>query len=76
MAFLNTEMADTIQPAGWDNWRDPAKEKTARYAEYKSTGPGANPQARVSWSKQLIDDEAKTYTPENVLGGKDGWKPQ
>jgi len=76
VAFLNTEMADTILPAGWNNWRDPAREKTARYAEYKSTGLGANPKTRVSWSKQLTDDQAKTYTPQNVLGGKDGWKPQ
>jgi pectinesterase len=76
VAFLNTEMADTILPAGWNNWRDPAREKTARYAEYKSTGPGANPKARVSWSKQLTDDQAKTYTPQNVFGGQDGWKPQ
>ena len=76
VAFLNTDMADTIEPAGWNNWRDPAREKTARYAEYKSTGPGANPEARVSWSKQLTDDQAKTCTVEKVLAGQDGWKPQ
>jgi pectinesterase len=76
VAFLNTEMADIIEPAGWNNWRDPAREKTARYAEYKSAGPGANPQARVGWSKQLSDDQAKAYTIENVLRGQDGWKPQ
>ena len=76
VAFLNTDMADAIEPAGWNNWRDPAREKTARYAEYNSTGPGANPEARVSWSKQLTDDQAKTYTVDKVLAGQDGWKPQ
>ena len=76
VAFLNTEMADTIEPAGWNNWRDPAREKTARYAEYKNTGPGANLKDRVGWSKQLTDDEAKAYTVENVLRGQDGWDPQ
>jgi pectinesterase len=76
VAFLNTEMSEVVQPAGWDNWRNPANEKTARYAEYKSTGPGANPATRVSWSKQLTDEEAKPFALENVLGGKDGWNPK
>ncbi len=76
VAFLGTDMPDAIEPAGWNNWRDPAREKTARYSEYKNTGPGANPEARVPWSKQLTNDEAKTYTVENVLAGQDAWKPQ
>jgi pectinesterase len=25
-----------IRIEGWDNWRDPAREKTAWFAEYKS----------------------------------------
>jgi pectinesterase len=28
---------------------------------------------RVSWSHQLTDDEAKKYTPKNILGGDDNW---
>jgi pectinesterase len=75
VTFLNTEMEDTVEPAGWNNWRDPAREKTARYAEYNTTGPGANSQARAQWSKQLTDAEAKAYSIENVLRGKDGWHP-
>ncbi|NJM92638.1 MAG: ATP-binding cassette domain-containing protein [Rhodospirillaceae bacterium] len=45
--------------AGWHNWGKVENEATARYAEYGSTGPGANPEARVKWSKQLTADEAK-----------------
>jgi pectinesterase len=56
-----------IKPAGWDNWRDPNREKTAYYAEYKSSGPGANPEGRVKWSHQLTDDEAGKYLPENFM---------
>ncbi|MFQ7444275.1 MAG: hypothetical protein ACLRNA_09405 [Gemmiger formicilis] len=26
---------------GWDNWRDPENEKTARFGEHGSTGPGS-----------------------------------
>jgi pectinesterase len=66
-----------IKPAGWDNWRDPNREKTAFYAEFKSSGPGANPSSRVKWSHQLTDDEAKKFLPQNFmkLNGKtvDGW---
>ena len=73
--YLNTTMSDVIRPVGWFNWDDPAREKTARYAEFNSTGPGANPAARVTWSKQLSAAEAAKITVETVLGGADNWNP-
>ncbi|XHR98029.1 pectinesterase family protein [Mucilaginibacter sp. UC70_90] len=78
--YLNTEMGAHIIPQGWDPWKGdsmfPDKEKTAYYAEYKSTGPGANPKVRVNWSHQLTDQEAKQYTIKNILGGSDNWDPE
>lgn len=74
--FLNTEMSSAVRPAGWNNWNDPAKETTARYGEYASTGAGRDTSARASWAHLLTDTEAKTYSIENVLGGIDGWNPQ
>ena len=74
--FLNTEMSDAILPAGWNNWNDPAREKTVRYAEYGSTGPGAGASARVPWARQLTAAQAAEFTVEKVLGGLDGWNPQ
>jgi pectinesterase len=56
-----------IKPEGWDNWRDPNREKTAFYAEYRSCGPGANPSSRVKWSHQLTDEEAKKFLLENFM---------
>jgi pectinesterase len=73
--FLNTQMSGAVRPEGWNNWKKPEAEKTARYAEFGSTGPGANSSARVQWAKQLTATEAKLYTRENVLRGQDGWKP-
>ncbi|MGV3587780.1 MAG: pectinesterase family protein [Adhaeribacter sp.] len=70
--FLNCQLSKVIKPEGWHNWDKPEAEKTTFYAEYKSTGPGANPKARVKWAKQLSDAEAKAFTPEIVLGD---WKP-
>jgi len=76
VTFLNTEMSGVVRPVGWDNWRDPAREKTARYTEFNSTGSGADPQARAKWAPQLTKRQAKAVTVEKVLGGSDHWDPQ
>ncbi|GHB61643.1 pectinesterase family protein [Persicitalea jodogahamensis] len=65
--FIRCQMGEHIVPAGWDNWGNPANEKTAFYAEYRSTGPGASPDQRVPWSRQLTEKEVKKYTPESIL---------
>jgi len=75
VTFLNCEMGDHIQPEGWNNWGKSENETTARYAEYNSTGPGANPESRVAWSRQLTQEEADKITVEAVLAGPDGWNP-
>lgn len=71
--FIRCELGKHIAPAGWDNWRNKENEKTAFFAEYESTGEGANPQARAKFSHQLKD--LKKYDIERVLAGEDGWKP-
>ncbi len=72
VTFLTTQMSAAIRPEGWHNWNNPANEKTARFAEWKSAGPGANPAARAPWSHQLTDAQAQTLTLAQVLGG---WNP-
>lgn len=74
-AFLRCELPAKLAPAGWHNWGKAENEKTARYAEHKNTGPGADTSPRVPWAKQLTDAEAAAYTMENILGGADGWRP-
>lgn len=73
--FINTEMGAHIKSEGWNNWDKPHAEKTAYYAEFGSTGPGAKPSERVSWSHQLTKEEAAKYTVQLVLAGNDGWDP-
>jgi len=75
VAFLRTEMPEQIRPQGWHNWGKTENEKTARFAEYNNTGPGADTSKRVPWAKQLTADEVKAYTRENVLAGDDHWDP-
>ena len=75
VTYLNCELGAHIKPEGWNNWRNPTNELTARFSEYHSTGPGANPTARFKWAHQLSDLEAQAYTLEKILGGEDNWKP-
>jgi pectinesterase len=76
VVFLNTEMSGVVRPVGWHNWDKPAREKTSRYAEYKSSGLGAQQDSRVPWSRQLSASEVTNITARKVLGGADHWNPQ
>lgn len=73
VTYINCWLGSHIIPEGWNNWKNPANETTARYAEYKSSGPGANDAARVKWVKILTDEEVKRFTIKNILGD---WKPE
>ena len=68
-------MSAHVRPEGWDPWKKPYAEKVSRYAEFGSTGPGANPAARVKWAKPISESDALALTPQKVLGGADGWDP-
>ncbi|WP_246070268.1 pectinesterase family protein [Mangrovivirga cuniculi] len=70
--FINCELGRHIKPEGWHNWSKPEAEKTAFYAEYNSSGPGANKSERVKWSHQLSSKEASQYSLTEVF---DGWGP-
>ena len=73
VVYIECQLGKHILPAGWDNWRNPANEKTVFFAEYKNTGEGANTKQRVSYGKQLKSTAG--YSPEDVLKGNDGWNP-
>jgi pectinesterase len=74
--YINTELPADLNPAGWNNWNNPANEKTAYCGEFGSTGPGANPSTRVPWSHQLTAAEAKQFYPAPFLRGADNWQPE
>jgi pectinesterase len=75
VVYVDCWMGSQILPVGWDNWRNPANEKTAWFAEYHSTGPGAHPSERVPWARKLTAAEAARFAPRNFLSGTDGWNP-
>ncbi|GBG71624.1 hypothetical protein CBR_g9040 [Chara braunii] len=66
--FVETQMEAFIQPAGWNNFNDPTREKTADYGEYNCSGPGSDRSGRVSWSRALTLEEVGPF-----LGGDRQW---
>lgn len=71
--FIRCDLGAHILPEGWHNWGKVEAEKTIFYAEYESTGQGANPAARAAFSHQLKD--INDYAIEKITGGTDGWNP-
>ena len=74
--FIRCELPKQVAPERWNNWNNPANEQTVYYAEYKSTGEGAEASQRVPWSKLLTDKEAKDYSLENIFSGTNPALPQ
>jgi polygalacturonase/pectin methylesterase-like acyl-CoA thioesterase len=72
VTFLNAKMSEVIRPDGWKQWTNIEKPDSVRYAEFQSSGAGANPTARVPWSRQLSAGDAAAITPAAVLGD---WTP-
>lgn len=72
--FMNCQIDGHILPAGWYNWSDPSREKTARYEEYNNSGEGAPVDKRTAWSRVLSRKEAAKITIDEVFTLKDTWQ--
>ncbi len=66
--LLECHLGAHIRREGFHDWSKPQAHDTILYAEYKSSGPGASPETRASFVKQLSDAEASAYTREAVIG--------
>ncbi|HVT89778.1 MAG TPA: pectinesterase family protein [Tepidisphaeraceae bacterium] len=76
VAFVRCEIGEHIKPAGWSVWNGNENHKTARYYEYKNTGPGADRSKRLDWTHELTEEQAKDLTVEKLLSGEDHWDPR
>ncbi len=83
VVYINCEMGAHILPQGWSNWSKTNRDKTAYYAEFNSTGAGANATERVNWSHQLKAKDAKRYQLEQIFKnesrtakGTGSWNPK
>ena len=72
VVYINCYIGPHIKPEGWSNWNNTENYKTTRYAEYKNYGPSSDPAKRVSWSRQLTDEEAKAYDLKKY---RESWYP-
>jgi len=73
VVVMNSYIGPHIKAEGWANWNSTNNYLTTRYLEYRNFGPSSNPAQRISWSKQLSEEELKRYKIQNVLGN---WNPQ
>ncbi len=62
--FVGCLMDAHILPQGWHDWDKPHARKTVFYAEYGSSGPGANAAARVEWAHRLPEKTARRLIEE------------
>ena len=76
VVYINTWLCAHVTPQGWNSWGKTPGTPLAYYAEFNSTGPGANPAARVPWSHQLTAAEAERFKPKVFLAGSDHWDPE
>ncbi len=75
VVYIDTELPADVIPEGWNAWGKTSAVPQAYYAEFHSTGPGANAAARISWSHQLTARQAAQYRPKVFLAGADHWDP-
>ena len=61
--FINCYESWNLSPAGWLAWNV----TPALYGEFNCYGPGAGTSGRVSWSSQLTETEAATYSLSRIF---------
>jgi polygalacturonase len=75
--FADSWMDAHIVPAGWREWHPGETDylPTAFFAEYRSSGPGADDTAREAHAIHLDTQQAERFAPANFLRGRDNWDP-
>ncbi len=68
--FVDCWLGGHIAPQGWHNWSKPEAERTVRYREVRSSGPGARPDGRVKWADTYPDKVAQKGRAKDRNMGK------
>ncbi|HEX3430617.1 MAG TPA: pectinesterase family protein [Rhizomicrobium sp.] len=76
VVFIRTDLPADIRTEGWNNWGKEANEKTAWFAEFANTGPGAATSSRANWVRRLSAKDARQFQPKVFLAGRDHWNPK
>ncbi|XP_055803918.1 pectinesterase-like [Solanum dulcamara] len=70
--YMQSNIGDHIDPAGWSEWNGDFALKTLYYGEYMNKGPGAGISKRVNWPgyhKALTKSEATKFTVGQMIQG-------
>ncbi|KAK4360970.1 hypothetical protein RND71_019922 [Anisodus tanguticus] len=70
--FMQSNIGDHIDPAGWSEWQGDFALKTLYYGEYMNKGPGAGTSKRVKWPgyhPALSLAEANKFTVRDLIQG-------
>ncbi|MDI7776495.1 pectinesterase family protein [Asticcacaulis sp. EMRT-3] len=78
VVLLNANIKTPLVKGGWREWHpgETDRLKTTYYAEYQSTGPGADPTGREPYSYQLTDAQAARWRLDSFFKGDTDWLPK
>ncbi|KAF7803018.1 pectinesterase 31 [Senna tora] len=65
--FAYTYMDPCIRHVGWHNWDKIENERTACFYEYRCFGHGCCPSKRVTWARELMDEEAEQFLAHRFI---------
>lgn len=74
--FIGCTLGSHIADDGWDNWRQPANERTARYGECDNVRDGQPFSSRAAWVRQLTAQESRQLTLSAVFSLTSEWNPR
>ncbi|KAL2552748.1 putative pectinesterase 53 [Forsythia ovata] len=69
VVFAYTFMDKIITPRGWYNWGDKKREMTVFYGQFNCSGPGTDHTGRVSWARELSQQEAEPFISLSFIDG-------
>ncbi|XP_010523318.1 PREDICTED: pectinesterase PPME1-like [Tarenaya hassleriana] len=67
--YAYTEMTSVVNPAGWQNNTEKARQKTVFYGEYKCFGPGSHQEKRVPFTQDIDAQEAAHFLSLGYIQG-------
>ncbi|KAJ8543768.1 hypothetical protein K7X08_025386 [Anisodus acutangulus] len=61
VVFAYCFMDHCIKHVGWNNWGKTENERTLCFYEYMCFGPSSCPSKRVTWARELMDEEVEQF---------------